>query len=157
MSNTLDFFQEVTSTLAGDLLHIKRGTGVHTDKKITIDNLRDAILGFLSKTIIVENPTSSEDLSYFFTDTELNVSKIRPILVGSATPSVTWTLRFGPDRSAAGTEIVIGGSTTTDTTTGSDITVLDNAVIPADSHVWLETTAKSGTVNSISLTLFYSK
>lgn len=155
--NTLEFFQELTSLLTGDILHVKRGTGVNSDKKISYDNLKASLVGLISKSIIVEKPKDAEDISFFYTDVDLTLSKIRPVLVGSASPSVTWTLRFGSDRSAVGTEIVTGGTVTTDTTTGADITVFDNAVIPADSHVWLETTAQSGTVDSIMINLFYSK
>lgn len=110
-----------------------------------------------SKSIIIENPSNSEDLSFFFTDVAITVLKMRAILVGSATPSVTWTVRHGTDRSAAGAEVVTGGSTTTDTTTGSDITVFDDATIVANSHIWIETTAQSGTVDSIIINLFFSE
>ena len=110
-----------------------------------------------SKGIIIENPTSSEDLSYFFTDVAITVSKLLAVLVGSATPSVTWTIRFAASREDAGTEVVTGGTVTTSTTTGSDVTTFDNAAIPANSHVWVETTAKSGTVDSININLFYNE
>ena len=108
-----------------------------------------------SKTITIESPNSAEDVSFFFTDAQLNVRKMSAVLVGSGGQSVTWTIRHGADRSAIGTEIVTGGTVTTDTTTGSDVTVLDNEVIAANSHVWLETTALAGTVNSITITLFF--
>ena len=111
----------------------------------------------LSKSIIIEAPTASEDLSFFFTDKAITITKIRPILVGSSTPSVTWTLRHGTDRSAAGAEAVTGGTVTTEVTTGVDITTFNDATIVADSHVWIETTAKSGTVNLAALTVFYDE
>ena len=107
--------------------------------------------------IIVELPDSAEDLSFFFTDIPLTLTKIRPILVGSSTPSVTWTLRHGTDRSAAGAEVVTSGTTTTEVTTGIDITSFNDETIIANSHVWFETTAKSGTVDSLALTLFFTE
>jgi hypothetical protein len=110
-----------------------------------------------SKSIIIENPSATEDLSFFFTDVAITLSKMRPVLTGSATPSVTWTLRHGTDRSLTGAEVVTGGTVTTDTTTGSDITVFDDATIVANSHVWVETTAQSGTVDSIIITVFYDE
>jgi hypothetical protein len=109
-----------------------------------------------SKSIIIENPTASEDLSFFFTDVAITITKIRVILTGT-TPSVTWTIRHGTDRSATGSEVVTGGTATTDTTTGSDITSFDDATIVANSHVWVETTAQSGTVASIIITVFFSE
>jgi hypothetical protein len=114
-------------------------------------------LGSLPKvTFVTEDPNGSEDGPTTYTAVELTVDKITAVLVGTASPSVTWTIRFGSDRSAAGTEIVVGGTTTTNTTTGHDVTVLSNDTIPADSFIWVETTAQSGTVNEMSLTLVFA-
>ena len=154
--STLDTFQEVTDVEDADLHHLKRGTGVNTDKKITSINLRRG-LAKKSKSIIIENPSASEDVSYFFTNRAITVTQILVVLTGSATPSVTWTVRHGLDRSVAGSEVVTGGTVTTDTTVGSDVTTFDDATIIADSHIWIETTAQSGTVESIILTLFYDE
>ena len=110
-----------------------------------------------SKSITVENPTASEDLSMFFTDEAITVTKIVAVLVGSATPSVTWTIRHGTDRSAAGAEVVTSGTATTSVTTGSVVTSFNDATIIADSFVWLETTAQSGTVGQINITIFYKQ
>ncbi len=109
-----------------------------------------------SKTIVVEDPTNSEDISMFFTAQAITITEMRAVLVGSATPSVTWTIRHGTDRNAAGAEVVTGGTVTTSTTTGSDVTAFNDATIVADSFVWLETTAQSGTVDEISITIVYT-
>lgn len=109
----------------------------------------------LSKGCVVESPTSSEDITLFHTEKAITVQIMRAVMVGSS-PSVTWTIRHNTDRSAAGQEVVTSGSTTTSTTTGSDITSFNDATIPADSWVWLETTAKSGTVTNMGITLHYT-
>ena len=73
-------------------------------------------------------------------------------------PSVTWTVRHhATDRNNAGIEVVTAGTTTTSTTAGSDVTAFNDATIPADSFVWLETTAKSGTVTEIHITIIYTE
>ena len=78
-------------------------------------------------------------------------------MLGSATPSVTWTIRHhATDRSNAGNEVVTGGTTTTSTTSGDDVTSFNDATIPADSFVWLETTAQSGTVDELSVSMIYT-
>lgn len=110
-----------------------------------------------SKSVLVENPINTEDLSLFFTDKAITITKIRPILVGSASPSVTWTLRHATDRSVVGTEVINIGTTTTEVTTGIDIISFDDSTIIANSHIWFESTAKSGTVKSINLTIFYTE
>lgn len=111
----------------------------------------------LSKSITIENPTSAEDISMFFTNKSITITEIRAVLRGSATPSVTMTIRHGTDRNAAGAEVVTGGSVITSITTGSDITAFNDETIVADSFVWLETTAQSGTVDELQITIFYKK
>lgn len=107
-------------------------------------------------TFNIEAPGGSEDGPTDFTDVELTVAELRAVLQGSATPSVTWTIRFGSNRDAAGTEVVVGGTTTTSITTGDTITVLTNPTIPAGSFFWLETTAQSGTVDAVTISVVLS-
>jgi len=108
------------------------------------------------KSITVEDPTNSEDIGLFFINKAVTITEIRAVLVGSSTPSVTWTIRHGTDRSATGAEVVTGGTVTTNTTTGDDLTTFNDATIVADSFIWLETTAQSGTVTKIHITIFYT-
>lgn len=110
----------------------------------------------LSKSITIESPTSSEDISMFFTNLAITVTEMRAVVVGT-TPSVTWTVRHGTDRSGTGAEVVTGGTTTTSQTSGSDVTSFNDATIVADSFVWIETTAKTGTVGQITITIFYTE
>lgn len=109
-----------------------------------------------SKAIVVENPTATEDLSFYFTNIAITITKMNIALVGT-TPSLTVTVRHAADRSATGNEVVTGGTVVTSTTTGQDITSFNDATIPANSHIWIETTAKSGTVTSLILTIFYDE
>ena len=108
-----------------------------------------------SKSITVESPTASEDISIFFTNRAITVTEMRAVVRGT-TPSVTWTIRHGTDRSAAGAEVVTSGTTTTSQTTGSDVTTFNDATIVADSFVWLETTAATGTNDELHITIFYT-
>jgi hypothetical protein len=110
----------------------------------------------LSKSITVESPGASEDISVFFSNLAITITEIRAVVRGT-TPSVTWTVRHGTDRSAAGAEAVTGGTTTTSQSTGSDVTAFNDATIVADSFVWLETTAQTGTVDEMSVTIVYTE
>ena len=114
-------------------------------------------VGPFTKAVTVELPTNAEDISLFHSDVAITITKMVAVLTGSATPSVTWTVRQGTDRSAAGTEVVTGGTTTTSVTTGSVVTSFNDATCPANSFLWLETTAKSGTVDTFNLTIYYTK
>lgn len=109
------------------------------------------------KHITVESPSAAEDISWFFTDRAVTLSAIRAVIrqqAGGAT--VTWTVRHSTDRSVAGNEAVTGGTTTTSQTTGSNVTVFNDATIPANSFVWIETTASSQ-VAELHLTAFYAE
>ncbi len=111
--------------------------------------------GVASKSLIVSDPGGAEvDTPGFFTDVELTIKQLNAVLVGSAGQSVTWTLMYDPDRTpGAGTEVITGGKVTTSILGGDTITVFDNAVIPADSWVWLETSAQAGTVGVLTVTV----
>lgn len=148
---------------------IPHGTSptINTSGEIAVDSTNDQLVYYdgtseqvldplRTAAMIVENPTSSEDLSFFHTERAITIQIMRAVLVGSATPSVTWTVRHSTDRNAAGNEVVTSGTTTTSTTTGSDITSFNDATIPADSWIWIETTAQSGTVNSINVTVHFT-
>jgi hypothetical protein len=132
------------------ILYQKDDAGVATALK----NPAESTL-YLSKSVAVESPTDAEDISLFFTSEAITITEMRAVTAGTD-PSVTWTIRHASDRSATGTQVGTGGTTTTTTTTGSDVTSFNDATIPADSHVWLETTAATGTITWISVTIIYT-
>lgn len=107
----------------------------------------------MSKSVTVESPTASEDISLFYTDEAITITKIVYVITGST--SVTTTIRHHTDRNNAGNEVVTGGTTANSTTTGNVVTSFNDATVPADSFVRLETTALSGTPTSLNVTIFY--
>ncbi|MEA2036711.1 MAG: hypothetical protein U9O94_04345 [Nanoarchaeota archaeon] len=99
-------------------------------------------------------PIVDDDVTILFTNRAITITEMRAVLNnGTSTPSVTWTIRHATDRSAVGNEVVTGGTTTTSISTGSDVTTFNDATIPADSFVWIEITAISGTVPNFHVTL----
>ena len=108
-----------------------------------------------SKGITIESPTSSEDITWFFTDRAITVAQVRAVLAnGAATPTVTYQVFHATDRSAAGTGVTTSGAVT-NTTTGADATLSDTT-IPANSWVWIETTAQGGTTPELALFMEYT-
>lgn len=103
----------------------------------------------------VGSPGSSEDIVLAHTQTEVEIQELASGVRGTSSPDVTWTLRYGTDRSAAGTEVVTGGHTTNNTTTADTITSFNNGTVPAGNFLWLETSATTGTVNEFYLTVKY--
>ena len=104
------------------------------------------------KPYTLDFPHEAEDETLWHTPVAIAIRRIFAVLTGSSTPSVTWTIRFASDRSAAGTEVVTGGTATT-SLTGVTIDSFSDATIPADNWIWLETTAASGIVKSLHLTI----
>ena len=105
------------------------------------------------RAITIEAPSNSEKVAMFYTSSAISLSAIRSVLTGTGSPSVTFSIRYGSDFSASGTEVVTGGITVTNTTTGLETTSFNNGTISAGSFVWITTTAVSGTVNSIHVSL----
>lgn len=109
------------------------------------------------KSLIVENPSDSENIGFLLPfDRNIRIKKVAAVLPGGAsTPSVTYSLRHDGDRSAAGTEVNVGGKVVTSTTTGDTVTTFNNPIVLANTYLWLTTTAKSGTVPQLEVYLHY--
>jgi len=103
----------------------------------------------------LDDPGSSENHLFFFTDVQLTVTKLAAVVDGTSSPSVTYTITHDTDASASGTQIVTGGVVVTSETDGEITTVFNAAVIPANSWVRFKTTAQSGTVDQINVTVIF--
>lgn len=106
------------------------------------------------KSITVTSPTASEKVPLFFTRKALTVVEIRSLVLGTS-PSVTFSVRHGTDVSGSGTEVVTSGTTCTNTTTGLSTTSFNSASVAANSWVWLTTSAVSGTVSAMHVTVHF--
>ena len=108
--------------------------------------------------ITVENPSASENIAMGFTFVAITVVEIQAVLVGSATPSVTIDPFHNTDRSGAGgaTDILTSATAITSVTTGQNLTSFNDATIPADSWIILLTSAQSGTVTELTVTITYT-
>lgn len=104
-----------------------------------------------ARSIVIENPTAADNFALFFADVEITVSQLNFVLQGAT--NATAFVRYGADRSAAGTNVINAGTVVSNTTTGQEITVFDNAVIPAGSWVWVAITAVTGTPTEINVSL----
>jgi hypothetical protein len=102
----------------------------------------------------LETPSSTEKVPLFFNTSSFNLTQIRSVLTGSSSPSVTFSIRYGTDLSAAGTEVVTSGITCANTTGGVSTTSFNNGTIPANNFVWITTSAVSGNVTALNVSLF---
>jgi hypothetical protein len=108
------------------------------------------------RSITIALPVNGDIFSIFTTHLAITLNRMEAFLRGSATPSVTWKIHYGPDPSAAGTVVVTAGTTTTVTGSIDTITSFNNSTPQADDAIWLEITALSGTVTELHVTLFFT-
>jgi hypothetical protein len=107
----------------------------------------------VGRSISVYAPTTSDNITMFYTTNALTLTNIESVLRGSAGPGVTFSVKYGTDRSAAGTEVVTSGIKCTNTTNGLSTTSFNSGTITGSSFVWLTVSGVSGTVNELSVTL----
>jgi hypothetical protein len=132
----------------------------NSDNKLSVKNSAGNVSSFIestqavfNKTFTLESPTATEDFSIFRTDVAITVQEVVAVSTGTS-PSTTYVLRHSTDRNAAGSLLTTSG-TTTSTTTG-DVATLSVVAIPANSWIWLETTAASGTNVKLTIDIRYT-
>lgn len=108
----------------------------------------------LNKTFTLQEPTASDNITVFRTDVAITVQEVIACSTGSS-PSTTYQLKHHTDRSNAGNALTTSAATTS-TTTG-DTASLSDVTIPANSWVWLETSAASGTDVYLSVDIRYTE
>jgi len=106
--------------------------------------------------ITVENPADDENICMGFTFVAITVIEVQAVVVGSDTPSVTIDPSHDTDRSAAGNDILDAATAITNETTGQNLSSFDDDTIPTDSWIFLITTAQSGTVDELTVTIKYT-
>lgn len=109
--------------------------------------------------LTVELPDASENITWFFTDRAITVIQVRGVLVDSGVVSVTYQILHDTDRSAAGTSVtnsLVHASGGDGKTIGID-SVLNDTTIPANSWVWLVTTASATPPASLALFMEYTE
>ena len=106
------------------------------------------------KALTVETPTATEDITMFFTDVAITITQVNDVVRG-ATPSITFNIVYGTDRSAAGTNLWTADRTTS-SVSGAETVTFDNAAIAAGSWVWFESQAVGAATDEANVTLEYT-
>jgi len=131
-----------TYLIGGDTLKVKAATSANVT------------LPAVSKSVSIVSPLSSENLTLFYTDRPITITKVVESAAGSS-PSVTYNLRYASARNASGTAVFAVDRTVT-SNSGTVVTAFEAAAIPAGSYVWLTTSAASGVINDFSITLIHN-
>jgi len=149
------------------------GTTVNATGEVTVDSTSrtmnfydgtaEVVLNpVVSKSITIESPTTSDDVTMFYTRKAITVSQLTIAVVGTGTPSWTADIRHHTSRNNAGNALITTPTASTEAgnsaeSTGHVITSFNDGTIPALSWVWVETDAQSGTWTNggVSATLEY--
>lgn len=120
-----------------------------------------------SQHVVIQDPSASENITLYYTPNAITITKLEADVSGLASsPSVTWSVRHDTIRAAVGTEVVTGGTTTTDTSSGhtmfgfvgeTEVTSFDSPHIPAGSFLWVTTSAVSGNTSAIAITVYFQE
>lgn len=108
----------------------------------------------ITKSVTILSPQATDKVTLFALPYAATLTKFQAVIRGSSTPSVYYNVKYGTDRSS-GTTVVSIGSTVSSTTTGDVVTSFNNSSPAADSYVWLEMIAVTGTVDEFHLTVYY--
>src|SRR5574341_168728 len=113
----------------------------------------------LSKSWSLENPAVGDSLGAAIISSShpITVLTIRVVLLGSATPSVSFNIPHGLNRdmSSGGANLFSSAQTITSTTTGSTLITFNDASLVADEWIFPVIIAQSGTVKSIDIIMEY--
>jgi len=108
------------------------------------------------KSITIDNPGNNEKIPLFFSPTSIQFTKIQSIIGSAAVGSgVTFSIRYGTNISLSGTEVITGGVSVANTTTGISTTTFNNDTVPSDNFVWITTSAISGSPTFLHTTLVF--
>ena len=108
----------------------------------------------LSKGLTLEEPVNGDNITIFRTDVAITVQEVIAVSTGTS-PNTTYSISYSTDRSAVGTTLV--ASTTTAGTVNGNVATITNVNIPANSYVWFECSASSGTSVYLSLDIRYTE
>ena len=137
-----------------DVLVIEDAADSNNKKKSTLASIKNTVAPILTKTLTLEAPTASDDITIFKTDRAITVQEVIAVNVGTS-PSTTYQLKYNAARNNAGTALTTSASTTS--VVGGNVATLSNASIPADNWVWLETSAASGTDVFLTIDIRYTE
>ena len=105
--------------------------------------------------ITLAYPLAGDKLPLLHAASALTIAEVRALVAGTS-PLVSFTIRYGPDFSAAGTAIRVAAMSATSTSSGDSWSSFDNAVVPAGSWLWIVVDAASGTALSLHVSLRFS-
>lgn len=101
------------------------------------------------KSVTIRYPSGDDDVILFFVNAEAMIQQITASVRGS-TPSISYNLTYGSSENGPWTSVFSGSQTVTSSLIS---TSFSNGTIPANSYVRLTTSAKSGDVDELAISI----
>ncbi len=109
-----------------------------------------------TKTMVIENPSTSENKRIMYTDVAITITKVADAVLGTS-PSVTYQINFASTRDSGSPTALFSSDRTVTSTSGTTTTTFNDATIPAGSYIWVTTSANGGTVTDFETTIIYTQ
>lgn len=104
----------------------------------------------------LSNPQVGDEVAVWHSDAAVTITSVRSVQSGGT--SVTWNIKHGTDRSAAGTSVFSANQVTTSTTTGDvDSSGFNDNTVPSGRWIFLEVTAVVGSPTFIEWIITYDQ
>jgi len=108
-----------------------------------------------SKSASIFEPVNTDKPTLCYTNSAVTIAEIRTVVRGTS-PSVTATYYWGADRTGASNTTIQATIVTTNTTSGNIQTSFSNSTPAANSFLWFDITAVSGTVTEYHVTVRFT-
>ena len=105
------------------------------------------------KAVSIQAPTASENVTFFYTSSAITASSVQSVVRGSAGPSAVYSIRYSAARSNSTPTILVASHNVSNTLLAQTAILTANTSIAANQFVWLTTTATTGTVDELSVTI----
>ena len=166
-------------SLSNDIIndtHIDWGTGANQVSGADVpladagaffatDNVEDALQQVVpiatngakkSFILTIDDVADSMDYAIAFVDAAFTITEVRAVHAGTglSTPDIDVDIRHSTDRSAAGNQVETSNFAITSSTTGNSFTSgFEDATVPANSWIWIETSSQSGTTDNLEIVI----
>jgi hypothetical protein len=108
--------------------------------------------GFRPYSLTVQYPIATENITFFYASSSVIVLEVEDVVRGTS-PSITYNISFAPTRNSGTPTNLFSTNRTTTSITGASTTVFASNTIPANSWVWLTTSAASSGITEAAITL----
>ena len=161
---------DVVLTTSAKIPNGAGSAGVDAAGKIAVDTTLKSLIFYsdekyavsprILQTFPLEYVHAAENRGLWYTRVAITIRQISVFLLGSV-PTVTWSIVFAAARNEAAPTNCVNSTTCSAaacsaTTTGHHITAFNDATIPAGNFIWFLTTATTGRVDEMHLTIEYT-